>query len=157
MINFCWFFFKWGLVLCVIGAVAAVPYFYRRVDEELRRRIEARFAQHYAGLKVTVGSAELVTGQGIKVRDLAIMEPGADGPRAELANVEELFIVCQSDLKELTFGVDSVKFIESEAERLLSMITDDPAAAAATGGEPLSDIYGSFRELGWDNLVKKFI
>ena len=63
----------------------------------------------------------------------------------------------KSDLKELTFGVDSVKFIESEAERLLSMITDDPAAAAATGGEPLSDIYGSFRELGWDNLVKKFI
>ena len=63
----------------------------------------------------------------------------------------------KSDLKELSFGVDSVKFIESEAERLLSMITDDPAAAAATGGEPLSDIYGSFRELGWDNLVKKII
>lgn len=63
----------------------------------------------------------------------------------------------KSDLKELSFGVDSVKFIESEAERLLSMITDDPAAAAATGGEPLSDIYGSFREIGWDNLVKKFI
>jgi len=101
LINFCWFFFKWGLVICVIGAVAAVPYFYRRVDEEIRRRIEARFNQHYAGLKVTVGSAELVAGQGIKVRDLSIVEPAAEGPRAELAYVEELFIACQTDVKEL--------------------------------------------------------
>ncbi len=101
MINFCWFFFKWGLVLCAIGAAAAVPYFYRRVDEEIRRRIEAKFAQHYPGLKVTVGSAELVSGQGIKVRDLSIVEPGAQGPRAELANFEELFLACQTDVKEL--------------------------------------------------------
>lgn len=63
----------------------------------------------------------------------------------------------RSDLKELNFGVDSVKFIESEAERLLSMIADDPTAAAATGGEPISDVYGSFKEMGWNNLVKSFI
>jgi glycine cleavage system H lipoate-binding protein len=63
----------------------------------------------------------------------------------------------QSDLRELNFGVDSVKFIESEAERLLSMIADDPTAAAATGGEPISDVYGSFKEMGWDGLVKEFI
>jgi glycine cleavage system H lipoate-binding protein len=63
----------------------------------------------------------------------------------------------KSDLQDLKFGVDSVKFVESEAERLLSMITDDPVAAAATGGEPLNDIYGSFPEMGWDNLVKQFI
>jgi glycine cleavage system H lipoate-binding protein len=63
----------------------------------------------------------------------------------------------RSDLQELTFGIDSVRFIESEAERLLSMITDDPAAAAATGGEPISDVYGAFRHLGWDSLVKGFL
>jgi hypothetical protein len=63
----------------------------------------------------------------------------------------------RSDLKELHFGVDSVKFIESEAERLLSMITDDPVQAAATGGEPINDVYGSFKEMGWDRLVKEFI
>lgn len=63
----------------------------------------------------------------------------------------------RSDLKELYFGLDSVKFIESEAERLLSLITDDPAAAAATGGEPITDVYGAFRDMGWENLVKKFI
>ncbi len=63
----------------------------------------------------------------------------------------------KSDLKDLAFGVESVKFIESEAERLLSMIADDPKAAAATGGEPISDIYGAFKEKGWDSLVKSFI
>ena len=63
----------------------------------------------------------------------------------------------KSDLKDLAFGVESVKFIEAEAERLLSMIADDPKAAAATGGEPISDVYGAFKEKGWDNLVKSFI
>jgi hypothetical protein len=63
----------------------------------------------------------------------------------------------RSDLKGLNFGVESVKFIESEAERLLSMITDDPAAAAATGGEPISDVYGSFKQMGWNTIVKSFI
>ena len=101
MINFCWFFFKWGLVVCAIGAVAAVPYFYRRVDEEIRRSIETRFARHYPGLKVIVGSAELISGQGIKVRDLAILEPAAEGPRAEMARIDEIFIACQTDVKEL--------------------------------------------------------
>jgi hypothetical protein len=66
-------------------------------------------------------------------------------------------IELKGDLKELYFGVDSVKFVESEAERLLSMITDDPARAAALGGEPLPDIYGSFKAIGWNKLVKSFI
>jgi glycine cleavage system H lipoate-binding protein len=63
----------------------------------------------------------------------------------------------KSDLKELNFGLDSVKFIESEAERLLGLISGEPASAAATGGEPISDVYGSFKEMGWDNLVKGFL
>jgi glycine cleavage system H lipoate-binding protein len=63
----------------------------------------------------------------------------------------------KSDLKDLAFGVESVKFIEAEAERLLSMIADDPKAAAATGGEPISDVYGAFKEKGWDTLVKSFL
>jgi len=63
----------------------------------------------------------------------------------------------RSELKDLTFGIASVKFIESEGERLLSLIADDPAAAAATGGEPISDVYGSFENVGWDTLVKGFL
>ncbi len=61
------------------------------------------------------------------------------------------------DLEGLCFGVESAKFIEAEAERLLSMITDDPAAAAALGGEPIKDVYGAFKDIGWNDLVKTFI
>jgi hypothetical protein len=111
LINFCWFFFKWGLILCVIGAVAAVPYFYRRFDEEMRRRFETLLAQHYPGLKPTVGSAELVAGQGIKFHNISIVEPGAEGPRAELACVEEMFIACQSDVKELILSDPKVTHV----------------------------------------------
>jgi hypothetical protein len=82
-------------------AIAAAPYLYRRVDEEIRRSIQARFAKHYPNLKVVVGSAELISGQGIKVRDLSVLEPAAEGPRAELLSVEEMFLACQTDLKEL--------------------------------------------------------
>jgi hypothetical protein len=39
----------------------------------------------------------------------------------------------------------------------LSMITDDPKAAAATGGQPVRDIYGAFKEKGWDPLIKSFL
>jgi hypothetical protein len=85
----------------VIGAVAAVPYFYRRVDGEIRSRFEAMLAQHYPTLKVSVGSAELVAGQGIRFRDIFVTEPGAQGPRAKLSSVEEMFVFCQTDMKEL--------------------------------------------------------
>jgi len=87
-------------VLAVIGAAIGVAYFHQRVDEEIRTRVEARIARHYSGLKVTVHSAELVEGVGIEVRRLAILEPGADGPRAELINLEEVVLACRTDLTE---------------------------------------------------------
>ncbi|MBI5572670.1 MAG: glycine cleavage system protein H [Desulfomonile tiedjei] len=63
----------------------------------------------------------------------------------------------RSDLKGLAFGIEAARFVEAEAERLLSMIADDPVAAAAAGGEPITDVYGAFKDMGWDSLVKKFI
>ncbi|MBN2578530.1 MAG: AsmA-like C-terminal domain-containing protein [Pirellulales bacterium] len=98
-------------MLGIIGGVAAVPYFYRRVDEEIGRRLEECFAQHYPGLKVTIGSAELVEHEGIKVRDLAITEPGAEGPRAELLHVEELFLRCHTTVQELLYQEPTVTHV----------------------------------------------
>ncbi len=67
-------------------------------------------------------------------------------------------IELRPDLKQLAFGVAAVRFIESEAERLLSLVTGEPASAAALGGEPIGDVYGSFKdEIGWDRLVKSFL
>jgi len=87
-----------------MGLVFAIPHLSRRVDHEICRRVEAQFALHYDDLKVTVRSAEVVPGRGILVRGLAVAEPDALGPRAELAAVEEIFISCPTDLEKLVQG-----------------------------------------------------
>ncbi|MBL9123565.1 MAG: hypothetical protein JNG90_08015, partial [Planctomycetaceae bacterium] len=87
--------------MAFVAVLAAFPYFYNRVDEEVRLRIQRKFANHYPDLQVTVRSAKIVEGEGIEVRGLSIVEPGAEGPRAELAHFDELFLHCNADLPEL--------------------------------------------------------
>lgn len=100
-INRCWVVFKWTVVLAVVAGAVAFPFLYRRVDEEIRRAVETRIAQHYSGLNVSLRSAELVDGTGIRVRDLSIIEPGAEGPRAELLHIEEAILECPTEWNEL--------------------------------------------------------
>ena len=102
--NFCWPLFKWGVLVVLILGVGGFVYFHDRVDEEIRCRIEQRIARQYPGLKVTVRSAELVDGEGIKVRGILIAEPGAEGPRSELLAIDELTLHCATDLRELATG-----------------------------------------------------
>ncbi|HUU95680.1 MAG TPA: AsmA-like C-terminal region-containing protein [Phycisphaerae bacterium] len=102
--NVCWSVFKWGLVLGLIAVVGGFVYFHDRVDEEIRCRVEQRIAEQYPGLHVTVHSAELVDGEGIKVRGILIVEPGAEGPRSELIQIDELLLRCPTDLQELVAG-----------------------------------------------------
>lgn len=79
----------------------AVLYLDRQVDEQIRRFVEQKLAGHYAGLRVSVRAAELVRGEGIEVRGLVIVEPGAEGPGAELVRIEEIFLACPTQLQEL--------------------------------------------------------
>src|SRR5205085_1962759 len=101
LIHVCWTSFKWGLLLAAIAALAAIPYFYQQMNEAIRDRVEARIAEQYPHLSVTVRSAQLIEGEGIEVRGLSIFEPGAPGPQAELLYVDELFLFCQTNLKDL--------------------------------------------------------
>ncbi|OHB83021.1 MAG: hypothetical protein A2V98_19115 [Planctomycetes bacterium RBG_16_64_12] len=107
-VNFCWSIFKWGLLVGLAGAVIAVPFLFQRVDEEIRRRVEELIARHYADLKVTVRSAELVEGQGITVRGLSILEPSPGGQPTELVHLDEVFLCCGADLNELFSGKPDV-------------------------------------------------
>jgi len=104
VVNFCWSVLKWGLLIGLAGAVIAVPLLYQRVDEEIRRRVEQHFVRRYPDLKVTVRSAELVEGEGIKVRGVSILDPSLAGPRAELLQLEEAFLYCRADLNALVSG-----------------------------------------------------
>jgi len=59
--------------------------------------------------------------------------------------------------KDLFFGKDSLKWTDRESQRLLHLIGPEYQDLAATGGEPVDDIYRNFPEIGWDVLVKKFL
>lgn len=117
MINFCWFCVKWGLVPGAIGAAAVAFYFYDRVDEEIRCRVVERIAEHYRGLKVTARSADLAE-EGIEVRGLSILQPGAEGPCAELVYFDEILLDCTTDLQELIRGEFEVRHVTIRRPRL---------------------------------------
>ena len=103
-INFCWFGFKWAIVLTVVAGAVAAFCLYRQINDQIRRRVETRLAQHYKDLKVSVRSAQLVEGKGIRVYDLSIRDPNVEGPAAELLHVEEALFECPTDWKELIKG-----------------------------------------------------
>ena len=109
--NFCWAVFKWALLAGVLAVVVAVPYLYRRVDDEIRRHVERKLAAHYQGLDVSVHSAELLEGKGILVRDVSIREPAALGSAAELLSVDEMLLCCRGDLEELVTGEPEISRI----------------------------------------------
>jgi hypothetical protein len=104
VVRFCWFLFKWGLLVGLAAALVAVPLVYRHLDGEVRRRVEQHFARQYPDLKVSVRSAELVEGEGIRVHGVSIVDPSLTGPRAELLQVEEAFLYCRADLNALLSG-----------------------------------------------------
>jgi len=59
--------------------------------------------------------------------------------------------------KRLYFGSESIHWIDKESQRLLEVISPEYKNLAATGGEPLKDIYGSVSGLEWDKLVETFL
>jgi len=61
------------------------------------------------------------------------------------------------NLKGLYYGQESVRWMEGEGQRLLSLMGPEYENLAATGAEPLGDVFGAFPQIGWDVLVKTFL
>jgi glycine cleavage system H lipoate-binding protein len=61
------------------------------------------------------------------------------------------------DLKGLYFGEEGFRWMEQEVEKIMGMLGQEYEKLAATGGEPIGDVYGNFPELDWDVLVKQFL
>ncbi len=104
IVNRCWTIFKSCLALTLVGGVVAGVLLYLRMDEELRARIEAKFASKYPNLTVRVRSARLLAGEGIEIRGLSISVPGDAGPHGQLAYIDEIFLACSTDLGDLAHG-----------------------------------------------------
>ena len=62
------------------------------------------FSEHYAGLHVSVRSAQRVEGQGLYVRGLSIKDPHLEGPRGELLYVDEIFMASNCAIEDLVLG-----------------------------------------------------
>ena len=78
-----------------------MPYVYNRVDEEIRRHVESRFAEAYPTFDVHVHSAELVENSGIRIRGLSIQEPGRRKGTRPIVHIDELMMSCDATLPNL--------------------------------------------------------
>lgn len=104
LVDLIFFLLKWCVALGLVAALAIGFYLYHRLDEEVRATVEARLAEKYPHLQVTVREAQLVRGEGLRVRGLSIVEPNASGPQEELLYVDELFVHCETDPRQLLQG-----------------------------------------------------
>ena len=119
-------------MLAVVAGAVAVPALYRRVDEEIRRRVEARIAQHYRGSESQHPLRRIgAKGKGIRIHDLSIVEPGAEGPHAELLHVEEALLECPTEWKDLIQGDPPVRRVTVRRPTLRITHRPDGAWSAA--------------------------
>jgi glycine cleavage system H lipoate-binding protein len=63
----------------------------------------------------------------------------------------------KKNLKGLYYGQESIQWIEQESQTLLNLMGPEYGQLAATGAQPISDVFGNFPELEWDQLVKIFL
>ncbi len=64
----------------------------------------------------------------------------------------------KTSLKNLLFGLESDRWIEDEAGRLRTMLTEGADyQLAATGAQIVDDVFGAAPQIGWDRLVREFL
>ena len=47
--------------------------------------------------------------------------------------------------------------MDQESRELMNLTGPEYEQLAATGGEPIRDVFGHFPEIGWDRLVRTFL
>lgn len=81
--------------------VGTAVFLYLRLDNEIQKVIQRRLAKHYSHLAVHLDGARLIQGQGIRMHGLSIVDPSKRGPGAELIQIEEILIVCNTQWRSL--------------------------------------------------------
>ncbi len=61
------------------------------------------------------------------------------------------------NIKGLFYGKESLEWTDRESQTLLRLIEPEYQELAATGGEPVDDIYGRFPQIGWESLAQTFL
>ena len=63
----------------------------------------------------------------------------------------------KKSLESLYFGETGKKWLNSECESLHDLMTAQYGPVAATGAQPVDDLFGLHPEVGWKTLVKRFL
>ena len=111
-----WSILSWialGLILC---AVCGGMYFYHRVDDELRAFIQKKASLQFPDLSISIGSARLLQGEGVRIRDISVIQTAANNAtdnraRAEILFIDEVFLRCAPTLQELLRSEVNVKHV----------------------------------------------
>ena len=99
-----WAIVRWAVPLTVAAAIALVAIGLEQLDNEVRRRVEAKLAEVFPTLEVDVESAELVEGKGILVRGVTLKTAGLSSAAAPLVQVDEALLDCSISLADLAAG-----------------------------------------------------
>lgn len=119
------------MLLAIVACGLAGMWLYRQFDEEVRAQIEAHLGRLYPHLTIRVRSAQWLSGEGLEIRGVSVFLPEASGPEAELLHVEELFVFCQADWRELLAGKLSVRQVVVRNPRLRVARLPDGSWSAA--------------------------
>ncbi len=108
---------------------------------------------HTAGvLSPLAGKVLAVNHKAHEHPELAHEDPYKDG---------WLFVIeptaLKKGLRQLYYGNDSVQWMEKEGQKLMGLMGPKYEKLAATGGEPIDDVYGHFPDIGWEILAKTFL
>jgi glycine cleavage system H lipoate-binding protein len=61
------------------------------------------------------------------------------------------------NLKGLYYDRECTQWMEQESRKLLNLMGNEYASLAATGAQPISDVYGNIPGMQWDRLVETFL
>jgi len=99
-----WAIVRWAVPLTVAALIALAAIGLEQLDDEVCRRVEAKLAEVFPSLEVEVASAELIDGEGILVRGVALTASGLSAEAAPLVQVDEALLSCSTSLADLATG-----------------------------------------------------
>jgi len=100
-VNLCWSLFKWCLLLALAGTILGGGYLYLRLDDEIRRQVERKIAEHYSGMVVHVGRARFEHNRGIAIFDVAITDRLPDSNPQPMLSIGEIYLAGNVRMEEL--------------------------------------------------------
>ncbi len=91
-------------MIVLTGIFLGGGYLYLRLDDEIRRQVENRIAEHYPDMVVHVGRARFEQDRGVVIYDIALAERRPDANSQPLLSIGEMNLAGKLRLEELVMS-----------------------------------------------------